>query len=123
MLYNCEPRTFDLTDVTGVMNICDRHASICNSVSLSTLLCVCASGLAHSRSLPHLYAITSTVRAHRPCTIVPADYARLHQSGNSQEVHLIHLVNASTRQVVSELIVQIVQVERDDWIEWTNRLQ
>ena len=25
MLYNVYPRTFDLTDVTGVMNICDRH--------------------------------------------------------------------------------------------------
>ena len=24
MLYNCIPCTFDLTDVTGVMNICDR---------------------------------------------------------------------------------------------------
>ena len=25
MLYNDYPHTFDLTDVTGVMNICDRH--------------------------------------------------------------------------------------------------
>ena len=25
MLYNDDPRTFDLNDVTGVMNTCDRH--------------------------------------------------------------------------------------------------
>ena len=25
MLYNAYPHTFDLNDVTGVMNICDRH--------------------------------------------------------------------------------------------------
>ena len=25
MLYNAYSRTFDLTDVTGVMDICDRH--------------------------------------------------------------------------------------------------
>ena len=64
----------------------------CIVICLSTVMCVCASGSAHSRSPPRLHANPSTVRAHRICTTVPADYARLHRSGNSQGVHLHSLV-------------------------------
>ena len=98
------PRTLTWNDVTGVMNICDRHRgrSPCEYPEfcklLSTLLCVYASGSAHSRSPPRLHAILRPVRAHRTWTTVPADYARLHRSGNSQGVHPIHLSSASTRQ-------------------------
>ena len=80
------------------MDTCDRHLEAiamrvsCIVICLSTVLCVCASGSAHSRSPPRLHANPSTVRAHRICTTVPADYARLHRSGNSQGVHLHSLV-------------------------------
>ena len=68
----------------------------CYCNSLSTLLCVCASGSAHSRSLPHLYATPSTVRAHHYCSTVPADYTRLHRSGkNAGGEPLFHLIRAS----------------------------
>ena len=62
------------------------------------------------------------MRAHRPIVaIVPADYARPKTSRKFAGGDLsIRLISASTRQVVSERIAQIEQVERDDWIEWTS---
>ena len=71
MLIIMFPRTFDLTDVTDVMNIWDRHMGVigmrvsCIVICLSTVLCVSASGLAHTRLPPHLHAILRLVRAHR----------------------------------------------------------
>ena len=47
MLYNAYPRTFDLPDVTGVMNICDRHLGpiamrvSCNSVFVHCVVHEC----------------------------------------------------------------------------------
>ena len=40
MLYNVYPRTIDLTDVTGVMNICDRHMGAI-AMRVSVILFVC----------------------------------------------------------------------------------
>ena len=93
MLYNCDPRTFDLTDVTGVMNICDRHmGAIAMRVFCNLFVCPVSYVYVHpdwlTRDCRCDCALTpSTVRAHRLCSIVPTDYARLNKSGNLQGVN------------------------------------
>ena len=39
MLYNDYHRTFDLTDVTGMMNICDRHLGAIAMLVTYNLFC------------------------------------------------------------------------------------
>ena len=83
MLDNVYPRTFDLTDVTGVMNICDCHwGAIAMRVFCNLFACPVSCECVHpdwlTRDRRLACTLTpSTVRAHRYCTIVPADYARL----------------------------------------------
>ena len=80
------------------MDTCDRHLGAiamrvsCFLICLSTVLCVRASGLAHSRSPPRLHCAPSTCEGPPHLNNRPADYARCHQSGNSQGVHHHSLV-------------------------------
>ena len=83
MLYNEYPRTFDLSDVTGVMNICDRHMGAIAMRVLVTVIClstVCAfgaSGSAHSRSPPRSVYAPVSCGAHRRVVYErAADYAQ-----------------------------------------------
>ena len=94
MLYNVYPRTFDLTDVTGVMNICDRHMGAiamrvsCFLICLSTVLCARASGLAHSRLPPRLHCDSFDLEGpphlyNRPCRLRPPSSERKFAGGAS----------------------------------------
>ena len=74
-------RTFDLNDVTGVMNICDRHlGAIAMRVSCNLfcpLCCACVHpDSAHSRSPPHLRVDSFDCEGppqlyNRPCRLHP----------------------------------------------------
>ena len=104
MLYNVYPRTFDLTDVTGVMNICDRHRGrspceypvFCNRhCPLAVRVCIRLGSLAIAAAFacdsstcegpPSLY--------NRPCRLRPPSTKRNFAGGDLP----FHLIRASTR--------------------------
>ena len=103
-------------EVTGVMDTCDRHLGAiamrvsCIVICLSSFLCVCASGSAHSRSPPPLYVILRLVRAHRHCTTVLADYARFHRAEFRRGWSTIPLDPRFPRQAFSILKVVLYLV-------------
>ena len=71
MLYHDYPRTFDLNDVTGVMNICDCHmGAIAMRVSYNLFVCPVYCACVHldwlTRDRRRVCIETpSTMRAHR----------------------------------------------------------
>ena len=120
MLYNDYPRTFDLNDVIGVMNICDRHlGAIAMRVSCNLFCPLCCVRVhpdsAHSRSLPRLCVDSFDCEGplqlyNRPFRLRPTAAA----SEFCRGCIYYHLICASTQQVVSKPFMQIELVERDD---------
>ena len=81
MLYNYVPHTFDLNDVTGVMNICDHHMGAITMRVFCNLFCpLCCVRVhpdsAHSRSPPRLRVDSFDYEGppqlyNRPCRLRP----------------------------------------------------
>ena len=109
MLYTYVPRTFDLNDVTGVMNICDRHMGAI-AMRLFYNLCICPlccawvhpAWLTRDRRcvcawLLRLWGPTASVQLSLPTT--PAFI----EAENRRGCIFYHLIRASTRHCPSAI--------------------
>ena len=104
MLYNVYSRTFDLTDVTGVMNICDRHMGAiamrvsCFVICLSTFavrVCIRLGSLAIAAASAYdPSTCEGPPTEYNPSLPLTPDYI---ESEICRGCSIIHLVRASTR--------------------------
>ena len=101
MLYNVYPRTFDLTDVIGVMNICDRHmgaiamrvSCFCNLfVHCSVRVCIRLGSLAIAAASAYDPSTCEgpPTEYNRPCRLRPITSSRKFAGGAASSTWSAH---------------------------------